>query len=586
MSLAQGEALRDLNLSPFPLTPRPDAPSAVWHSQYPPGVPPGLIYPPIRVEQLLLCAARHYPGRTAVSYYRTSWSYKELCDRVRQVAANFHRLGVRAGDRVLMVLPNCPEFVVAWFALHWLGAQIVPANPLLAPGDLVGLARQSQVRAAIGLDVRLGSVLGLIRRHPVPLLIVVSLAGHLPIRLRWPYRVKKWLDGLVQTPGRTQLCPFDVLYHRKVLPIREPLLCNPDLPAILQPTGGTTGTPKVAVLRHRNLVANVAQLHVWSGLQPGAEVVLGVLPFFHVFGSTVGLLASIGGGATLVLRSRFDPAGIWKLIQQHRPTVVPMVPLMVTSLCQEMRRRKQNIRGLHFCLSGAAPLDPAVAAEFRDRTGAAIFEGYGLSEASPVTHANPPDQTARPSTIGVPLPDTEALVVDAQNGHRVLGPGEVGELIVRGPQVMAGYLNNPEETAQVLRDGWLYTGDLARMDDRGVFTLVERKKDMIISGGLNIYPSEVEKVLGSHNSIRECAVVGVPDKLFGERVVGYVVPVHGAHVDPAQLQAHCRLELASYKIPGTIKVCSKLPTNLLGKVRRVELRAQAGGNSEGSAGRG
>ena len=574
MSLAQSVALRDLNRSAFPLEPRHQAPRAVWHSKYPQGVPRGLVYPNLRAEGLLLCAAEHYPDREALSYYHTSWTYEELCNRVRQVAANFNRLGIRTGDRVLMVLPTCPEFVVAWFALHWLGAEIVQANPLLAPSDLVRLAEQSQARAVIGLDIRLGPVIELLERHPIRLLLIASLAGHLPWRLRWPYQVKHWLDRFTQGRANTQIYMFDALYQSGASPIAKPLLSDPELPAVLQPTGGTTGTPKIAVLRHRNLVANVAQLHVWSGLEPGAEVMLAVLPFFHVFGSTVGMLSALAGGATLLLQARFDPGVVCKLMRERRPTVAPMVPFVFAALCEEMRRQNQNISGLRICHSGAAPLDPSLAAEFQQRTGALIFEGYGLSEASPVTHCNPPDNSARLG-IGLPLPDTEAKVVDAHDSSRDLPPGEVGELVVRGPQVMAGYLNDPDETEQTLRNGWLYTGDLARMDDDGFFTLVERKKDMIISGGLNIYPSEVEQVMASHLSVSECAVVGVADELFGERVVGYVVPAPGAQLNQAELEAHCRKELASYKIPRTINVCSELPTNFLGKVRRSELRRQA-----------
>ncbi len=573
MSLAV--ALRNLKESPFPIEPGIGLSWRPWFRHYPSDVPRGLVYPALRAEQLLLCAARRYPDRLSVDYYRTRWTYQELCERVRRVAANLARLGVRTGDRVMIALPNSPEFVVAWFAAHWLGAQVVPANPLYSSHELVRLAQLARARVVLALDLKLDPVFEATRRHPIPLVIVCSLASHLPIRLRWPYLVKNWLGNRAAAGTATTVLPFEVLYENHGEPIADPVLSDAGQPAVLQPTGGTTGTPKVAVLTHLNLLANVAQLHVWSGLKPGSEVVLAVLPFFHVFGSTVGLLSSIAGGATLVLQARFDPPNVCKVMEKCRPTVAPMVPFMFTSLCQEMRRRGKNISGLRVCLSGASALDPAIRAEFSERTGAVIFEGYGLSEASPVTHGNPPDATARPGTIGMPLPDTDARVVDVETGETDLQPGDVGELIVRGPQVMAGYLDEPAETAQVLRDGWLYTGDLARMDENGFFTLVDRKKDMIKSGGLNIYPSEVEKVLGGHAAVRECAVVGVADPLFGERLVAYVVPSDGVQIDPAQLQAYCRAELASYKVPRTIEVCDRLPTNFLGKVRRVELRTRA-----------
>jgi long-chain acyl-CoA synthetase len=499
-------------------------------------------------------------------------------ERVKQVAANFASLGIRPGDRVLMALPNCPEFVAAWFALHWLGAQVVPANPLYSANDLVHLAKLTKVRAVIALDLRIAPVLEMTRRIETPLLIVASLQSHLPLKLRLLYRIKNLLSGKIRGDARTRVLPFEVLYESTTSALAEPVLTDASLPAVLQPTGGTTGIPKVALLTHRNLQANVAQIHVWSGLEPAQDVVLGVLPFFHVFGSTLALLCPIAGGATVCLQARFDPKTVWKVIEQCRPTVVPMVPFMFQSLNELMRKRKRNLEGIRLCLSGASALDGDLRDEFEQRTRSTISEGYGLSEASPVTHSNPPDSGARSGSIGLPLPDTYAKIMDVETGQRELAPGDVGELVVRGPQIMTGYLDNPEETADMLRDGWLYTGDLARMDEDGFFTLVDRKKDMIKSGGLNVFPSEVERVLSTHPSVKECAVVGAPDRLFGERVVGYVVAQHGSHPIAEQLRAHCRCQLASYKVPRNIEFCEKLPTTFLGKLRRVDLRARAATN--------
>jgi long-chain acyl-CoA synthetase len=572
MSLVQATGLRDLSLSPFPLQARRAAPHFAWHDCYPANTPAGLEYPPLRAEELLLCAGRQFAARTALQYYRTAWSYAELIDRVQQAAGNLLRLGIEPGDRVMLVLPNSPDFVVAWFALHWVGAEVVPANPLLSGKCLARLAEKTAARAVLGLDVRLGPVLELTRRYPMPLLIVTSLAPHLPLPLRLAYLIERRRQGAVKVPASTVVHSFEVLTRPYAAPVKEPLVTGADLPAVLQPTGGTTGTPKVAVLTHNNLHANVAQLHVWCGLKPGTEVVLSVLPFFHIFGSTVAMLSPIAGGATLLLQARFSTSQLWKLMRRWRPTVVPMVPFMFASLCEEMRRRRRNLTGMRICMSGAASLRADLNEEFYERTGVAIIEGYGLSEASPVTHANPPDGEVQPGSIGLPLPDTLARVVDPQSGLRELPPGEIGELVVRGPQVMSGYLDHPEDTATTLRNGWLYTGDLAYMDTRGYFTLVERKKDMIISGGLNIFPSEVEQVLAAHPLVEECAVVGAPDERYGERLVAYVVPRQGAQLNVALLQAHCRGELASYKVPRTIRVCEVLPHNFLGKVRRVELR--------------
>jgi long-chain acyl-CoA synthetase len=573
-------ALRDLSLSTFPIEPRWGLPWRPWYERYPTGVPRGLTYAPRRAEQLLLEPAQRFPDRQAIWYYRTLWTYGELIERVKQVAANLQELGIRSGDRVLMALPNCPEFVAAWFALHWLGAQVVPANPLYSSNDLVHLAKLTRVQAVMALDLRVAPVLELTRNYPIPLLIVASLQSHLPLKLRMLYRIKNLVSGRIRPEARTRVVFFEELYKSAAPAIAAPLLSGADLPAVLQPTGGTTGVPKVAILTHRNLQANVAQLHVWSGLKPAQDVVLGVLPFFHVFGSTLALLCPIAGGATICLQARFDPASVWKVIEKCRPTVMPMVPFMFASLNELMRQRKRNLDGIRLCLSGASALDGELRSEFEQRTESVIAEGYGLSEASPVTHSNPPDAGARSGSIGLPLPDTYAKVMDVETGERELAPGEVGELVVQGPQVMAGYLDNPEETADMLRDGWLYTGDLACMSEDGYFTLVDRKKDMIKSGGLNVFPSEVERVLATHPSVRECAVVGAPDKLFGERVVGYVVAQNGTHLAVEQLRAHCRCQLAAYKVPRNIEFCEKLPTTFLGKLRRVDLRVQAASNGK------
>jgi long-chain acyl-CoA synthetase len=570
------EAARwDQTCSPFPLRSQWNTPPRDWHHHYPDEVPPALEYPSLRTEQLLLHSAEQYSQRTAVRYYRTNWTYAELLTRIRQVAGNLQRLGVQGGDRVLMVLPNSPDFVVAWFATHWLGAEVVPANPLLSANELHQLIECCRPRAVIGLDLKLAPVIEATQRCPVESLIVSSLSGHLPFYMRWPYRLKSRFSAESTAGCAARVLSFDELLAPTAPEIDQPLTTDVDQTAVLQPTGGTTGTPKVAILSHANLQANVAQLHVWSGLNPGTEVVLSVLPFFHVFGATVAMLSPLAGGATLLLQARFCPRRICKVMLQRRPNVAPMVPFMFASLCREMERRRRNIKGLEFCFSGASALSSKVRQEFQERTGATIFEGFGLSEASPVTHANPPDDTVRPGTIGLPLPGTDARVVDLETGLCQVARGEVGELIIRGPQVMQGYLNNPEETSRMLRNGWLHTGDLARRDADGFFTLVDRKKDMIISAGLNIYPTEVEEVLAEHSSVAECAVIGTPDELYGEVVTAYVVLAPGQAVNDEELRSHCKKQLAAYKVPRIIEVRDELPKNFLGKVRRIDLRSKA-----------
>lgn len=559
---------------PFPVQPDWDAPRSIWHEAYPSHVPPRIHFQPQRVEQLLLSAADLFPHRTALQYFATAWSYQFLISQVQRVAGHLQALGMRPGDRMMMVLPNCPEFVALWFAAHWIGVEVVPANPLLAAPELVALAKKCQVKAVVGIDVKLHTLAQMTRDVFVPLLVTVSLAPHLPLHFRAIYWLQKWKQGRVQIGERTLVLRFEELVSSGHWQDR-PVLQDVDLPAVLQPTGGTTGTPKVAVLTHRNLSSNVAQLHVWSGLRAGQETFLSVLPFFHVYGATCAMLSPLSGGSTLLLQARFDVRRTLKLIQKGRPGIVLLVPFMIASLNEELRRRGQKLEGIRLCMSGASALSSEVAATFQELTGARIMEGFGMSEASPVTHSNPSDGTARIGSIGLPIPNTEARLMDLETGTREVALGEVGELAIRGPQVMRGYLDDPEETAIAIRDGWLFTGDLARMDEDGYFRVVDRKKDMIKSGGLNVYPSEIEHVLAQHAEVLRCAVVGVPDSKYGELVRAWVVRMPGCKVTAEQLKAFCRSELAAYKIPKDIQFCDQLPENYLGKIRRVDLRARA-----------
>lgn len=511
----------------------------------------------------------------ALRYFGTHWTYRDLLFRVRKVATRLQEMGIGPGDRVILVLPNCPEFVVTWFALHWLGAEVVPANPLLTSTELVHLADKTQAKAIFGLDVKLRPVTQCVRNRPQLQMVVVSLAPHLPVHLSWAYRLKVGLDRGARPPAKARAIPFHKLYRPKGSLLERPLTADPSLPAVLQPTGGTTGTPKLAVLSHQNLHANVTQVHLFSGLEPGVEVVLSVLPFFHIFGSTVALLSPLAGGATILPQARFCASRVLGVLNKWRPTVVPMVPYMFRSLCDELENRRERLQGIKFCMSGASPLARRTAERFFKLSGTPILEGYGLSEASPVTHCNPPGLASRQGSIGIPIPHTEAKIVDVHTGSDSVAPGAVGELVVRGPQVMQGYLDEPDETNQVLCDGWLHTGDLAACDADGYFRIVDRKKDMILSGGLNIYPTEVEKVLRTHPHVKACAVVGEPHPSFGECAVAYVVVASGKQLNAEALERHCRSSLASYKVPRIYRACDSLPETFLGKVRRVELRSRA-----------
>lgn len=568
------ESARDFADSPFPVTPIFGAATAPWHQSYPPGIPPEIQYTPRRVEQLLQSAVERYPDRVALRYFRTSHTYQELLDRIRQAAGAMRELGIGTGDRVMLVLPNSPEFVIAWFAIHWLGAEAVPANPLMSAAELTGLARKCGIQAVLGLDVRMKPVAEMASEVALKAVIVTSLAPHLPLGYRLAYTLQKLAYGKPVAKKAAKQLRFEELASIG-RPIAEPLLDDPSLPAVLQPTGGTTGSPKVAVLTHKNLCANVAQLHVWSGLEPGCETFLSVLPFFHVYGATCAMLSPLVGGSTLILQARFHPKRTLGLMDKYQPGIALLVPFMIASLSDEMRKRGKTLKGLRLCMSGASAMSGEVGREFEHLTGATIIEGFGLSEASPVTHSNPSDGTARIGSIGLPLPNTYVRLVDLETGTREVEFGEIGELIIKGPQIMQGYLDDPEETAIALRDGWLFTGDLATVTRDGFFEIVDRKKDMIISGGLNVYPSEVEEIIREHSAVESCAVVGVPDRKYGELVCAWVVPSVGGPPNLEELKSFCRERLSGYKLPREFRVCDALPENFLGKVRRIDLRNRA-----------
>ncbi len=568
------ETASDFTDSPFPVTPVFDEATAPWHDSYPPGIPPKIEYTPRRVEQLFQSAAERYPDRVAIRYFRTSHTYLELLDKIKQTAGALRELGIGTGDRVMLVLPNCPEFAITWFALHWLGAEAVPANPLMSAAELTGLAQKCGIQAVFGLDVRMKPVAEMASEVALKAVVVTSLAPHLPLAYRLPYQLQKLVYGKpIATKAANQL-RFEQL-ARLGKPVDEPQLDDPGLPAVLQPTGGTTGSPKVAVLTHENLCANVAQLHVWSGLEPGCETFLSVLPFFHVYGATCAMLSPLVGGSTLILQARFHPTRTLKLMDKYQPGIALLVPFMIASLNDEMRKRGKALKGLRLCMSGASAMSGEVGREFEHLTGATIIEGFGLSEASPVTHSNPSDGTARIGSIGLPLPNTDVRLVDLETGLRDVAPGEIGEMLIKGPQVMQGYLDDPEETAIAIRDGWLFTGDLATATDDGFFEIVDRKKDMIISGGLNVYPSEVEEIIREHSAVETCAVVGVPDRKYGELVCAWIVPSLEGPPNLDELKSFCRERLSGYKVPREFRVCDALPENFLGKVRRIDLRNRA-----------
>jgi long-chain acyl-CoA synthetase len=545
-----------------------------WAAHYPREVPIRLEYPHEPVYWLLEEAARQVPARVACRYYQQELTYEELLAQSRRMAAALRARGLRPGERVGVLLPNIPEYMIALFGTWMAGGVVVPLNPLMVAEEVAALLHSTSCRFVVSLDILL-PLLGSNGGAGPEAVFVTSLKDRLP---RWD-RLLYRLARIHRLGLRARRVPPTATGLAEALAAASPGAAidraSPDSPAIILPTGGTTGHPKAVVLTHRNLLANAWQVYHWTGRQFGKDVFLAVLPFFHSYGLTGSGLTGVAMGATLVMHHRFRAHTVLRLIERSKATMIPAVPAMLAAFNKQLRRRHYDLSHVQKSISGGAPLNPAVAAEFSERAGAVVVEGYGLSEASPVTHVGPLDGTARPGTIGLPLPDTDALIVDAETGSKPLPPGEVGELIVRGPQVMAGYWNDPEATATALRDGWLYTGDLATCDADGFFRIVDRKKDLIITSGVNVYPTDVEHVLRQYEGVEDVAILGVPDRDRGELVKAVVVPKDGRRFSRRAFDEFARQHLEVHKRPRVVEVVrGPLPRNPLGKVLRRVLRDQ------------
>jgi long-chain acyl-CoA synthetase len=553
-----------------------------WLDSYPPGVPEHVEVPQVNLARLLADAVREYPHAPAMHFEGRTTSYAELADQAWRFAGTLAELGVTKGSRVGLLLPNCPQAVVALFAAFRLGAVVVQNNPLYTERELEHQLGDAGVEVLVCLDPVYQRVKAVRERVGIREVIVTSVLDELPAvkRALAPYTrrgrsasagigreepVRRWRELLRQ---RTESAP-----EADVDPATDV--------AMLQYTGGTTGVPKGVMLSHANLVANVEQIRAWlPDADPGHEIMMAVLPFFHAYGLTVGLLLGVRLRAALVILPRFELPQVMAAIDHYRPTLFPGVPTMYVAINRAVARGGHDLSSIKACISGAAPLPAEVAERFERFSGGRLVEGYGLSETSPVVTVNPIYGKRKAGTIGMPLPDTLARVADSEDPSRTLPSGERGELAVRGPQVMLGYWNRPDESAEVLRDGWLLTGDIAVTDEEGYFTIVDRKKDLIISSGYNVYPREVEGVLYEHPKVQEVSVAGVPDPYRGEMVKAFVVLRKGEAASTEELREFAKSRLAAYKVPRAVEFRTELPKNMVGKVLRRALveedRARAG----------
>lgn len=551
-----------------------------WLLHYPKEVAASLNYPNVSIVQFLLDAAHQFPAHKALYFMGKTMTYRELHNDAVRLACGLAAMGVAKGDRVAIHLPNCPQAVISYYGVLLAGAVVVQTNPLYVERELEHQLADSGAVAIITIDLlyaRLSRVRGeQPDAGPVQQLrhvIVTSMKDGLPFPKNMLYPIKQRREGFRSAIpyGKHGVIAYRKLFAGLPPEVQLPPPAAGDELAALQYTGGTTGTPKGVMLTHRNFVANTMQTSAWCyKAQDGKEKFLAALPLFHVFGLTVLMNMSVLRAGMLILLPRFEPETVLKTISEQRPTIFPGAPTMYVALINQSRSEQLDLSSIEVCISGSAALPLEVQEKFESMTGGRLIEGYGLTEAAPVTHANPIWGRRKIGTIGLPFPDTDAAVVDPDTG-RLLPAGELGELIVRGPQVMRGYWNRPEETAQTLKDGWLHTGDLATMDEEGYFTIMDRMKDVIIAGGFNIYPREVEEVLFEHPAVREAAVIGVKDKYRGETVKAYIVLKDGWQVSRSQLDVWCRERLAAYKVPHQYDFRETLPKTMVGKVLRRKL---------------
>ena len=533
-----------------------------WLKNYDFWVPANPTLPQQPLYNILSIAASLYRDRPATAFLGAHLTFDEVKNQVDKLATALSQMGISKGDRVGVMLPNCPQYIISFYAITRLGAIVTNVNPTYTAREVAVVANDSGMRAIITLDVLAHLISSIKTETVIETIITTSLQE---------YSAQPETAGAVSDDT--------VSFTKLIASVSEP-----DLPrvtinvrediAVLQYTGGTTGTPKGAMLTHHNLFANTIQSYLWSqGIsQPGHERYLMVIPYFHIYGQTVGILLGTWQGAMQIQIPKFDVNLLLEAIKHYQPTFFPSVPTLFIAMIHHPEAPHAGLEKVRRFNSGSAPLPIEVIEKFEQMTGKMLYEGYGLTEASPTTHSTPTLSLRKPGSIGLPFPATECKIVDLETGTRELPLGEEGELCVRGPQVMKGYWNKPAETAEVLRDGWLYTGDIARMDEDGFFFIVQRKKDMLIVSGFNVYPGEVEDVLFMHHAVLEAAVIGIPDEYRGEVVKAFVVLKPGQHATEEELKEHCSSRLAKYKWPAVIEFAESLPKSAVGKVLRRSLR--------------
>ena len=538
-----------------------------WFHNWPAEVPKTLQYPNVPLHEILKKTAREYPEKTAIIFGEREISYAELEMLSDRFAIGLISLGVGKGDGAAVFLPNIPQFIIAYYGILKAGAVVTTISPLHREREVEYQLADSEAKTIIALDSLYPIVETVWRKTPLTSAVLTSLEAFAS-----------------ETGKKHNVHSFQQLLEKSA-PNPPNVKINPgeDL-AALQYTGGTTGTAKGAMLTHTNLVTNTLAFAAWIRSTVTTETFLTALPLFHIYGMTTSLNVPVSLAAKMVLLPRFEAASALATIQKHKVTVFCGVPTMYAALLANPDLGKFDLASIRVCISGASPLPPQVQKKFMEITGGLLAEGYGLTEASPVTHCNPVDKTmktVRVGSIGLPLPDTDACIFDSETGMKPLKPGETGELAVKGPQVMKGYWKNPEETALVLRGGWLLTGDIAKMDHDGYFYITDRKKDLIKYKDYSVYPREIEDVLYEHPAVRICAVVGKPDPETGEAPKAFIVLKESAKATEKEVMQFVNEKVAPYKAIRELEFRKELPTSSAGKVLRRLLQEEEEYKSKG-----
>ena len=549
-----------------------------WLKQYDKGVPYTLEYPPVPLYSFLEEAARKYPETACTIFKGARISYKEMDALTDRLAAGLTELGVKKGDRVGMLMPNTPQFVVAFFAILKLGAIVVANNPLYSAREIEHQVNDAGVEIMLVMSNFYKITKEVQPKTKIRTVVVTNIKETLPPVLAFLFSLTKEKKG----GFRVELAKGDLwmkdLIERHKPEERPKVEVGPDDVAIFQYSGGTTGISKAAVDLHRNLVADTLMIHCWiTDCENGKEVVLMAIPLFHVYGMVAGMCFAIRSASTMVMiPNPRDIKDVLENLQKFRATIYPGVPTMYNAINNnpDVKAKKYDLSSIKACISGSAPLMLETKQRFEALTGGKLVEGFGMSETPTATHCNPLNGKNPPGSIGLPFPDMDARIISLDDEVTVLPPGEVGELVVKGPIVMKGYHNMPTETANALRDGWLYTGDIARMDEEGYFYIVDRKKELIKPGGYQVWPREVEEVIIQHPKVLEVGVAGVPDPYRGETVKAWVVLKPGEEVTEQEIKEWCKERMAKFKVPTLVEFRTELPKTMVGKILRRELVRQ------------